>query len=107
MSESTSAEQKIPKGSYAAGRRVVIPGGAKPPIIVFVNGIAQTEGTDYTLRGNEVNFTRDIIKESKSGKKKMVMMLGLFGFYHKNETIDIQYQLDGRTQLASDLPVLK
>lgn len=103
MSETT--QQKIPKGSYAAGRRVTLPEGAEQPIAVFVNGVPQAEGTDYVLRGNEILFTRDIIKETKSGKKKLVMLLGVVGFYNKNETIDVQFQRDGKTELAGDLPV--
>lgn len=104
MSTGTS-EQKVPKGSYAAGRNVALPEGAELPIIVFVNGVVQTEGSDYVLEGNAVRFTREIIKESKTGKKKMFMLLGVIGFYNKNETIDIQFQREGRTELASDLPV--
>lgn len=105
MSEQPPTEQKVPKGSYAAGRRVALPEGASEPIIVFINGIAQTEGSDYVLRDREILFTREIIKEAKSGKKKLVMLLGVVGFYNKNETVDVQYQKDGRTELASDLPV--
>ena len=104
---SNEEELKVPKGSYAAGRRVTLPEGATQPIIVFVNGVAQTEGTDYVLRGNEILFTREIIKETKTGKKKLVMLLGVVGFYNKNETIDVQYQKNGRTELAGDLPVFK
>ncbi len=100
-------EQKIPKGSHAAGRRVTIPEGAENPIVVFINGVAQTEGKDYVLRGNEILFTREIIKETKSGKKKLVMLLGVVGFYNKDETIDVQFQRDGKTELAGDLPVFK
>ena len=40
-------ELKIPKGSYAAGRRVTLPQGATQPIVVYINGVAQTEGEDY------------------------------------------------------------
>jgi hypothetical protein len=100
-------EQKIPKGSFAAGRRVTLPEGAEAPIVVFVNGVAQTEGTDYVLRGNEILFTREIIKEEKSGKKKLIMLLGVVGFYNKDETIDVQFQRNGKTELAGDLPVAK
>ncbi len=107
MSDKTAREPKVPKGSYAAGRRVTLPEGAQQPIVVFINGVAQTEGTDYTLRGNEILFAREIIKETKSGKKKLIMLLGVVGFYNKNETIDVQYQKDGRTELAGDLPVRK
>ncbi len=100
-------EQKIPKGSYAAGRRVTLPEGAEKPIIVFVNGVAQTEGEDYVIRENEILFTREIIKETKTGKKKMFMLLGVVGFYNKDETIDVQFQRDGKTDFAGDLPVFK
>jgi hypothetical protein len=33
------------------------------------------------------------------------MYLGLFGTYRKNETIDLQFQLSGKTELISDLAV--
>lgn len=107
MSDSTPEETKIPKGSYAAGRRVTLPEGAEQPIVIFVNGVAQAEGTDYVLRGNEILFTREIIKEAKTGKKKLVMLLGVVGFYNKDETIDVQFQKNGRTEFAGDLPVSK
>ncbi len=107
MSKQAPEDLKIPKGSFAAGRRVTLPAGAEQPIVVFVNGVAQTEGTDFTIRDNEILFARDIIKETKSGKKKLVMLLGVVGFYNKNETIDVQFQRDGKTELAGDLPVFK
>ncbi|HRV59665.1 MAG: hypothetical protein KDB54_11610 [Solirubrobacterales bacterium] len=103
----SSSNEKVPKGSYAAGRRVSLPEGAEQPIVVFINGVAQSEGEDYVLRGEEILFTREIIKEEKSGKKKLVMLLGVVGFYNKDETIDVQFQKDGKTELAGDLPVSK
>ena len=106
MSEARS-EQKNPKGSYAAGRRVTLPEGAEKPLIVFVNGVAQVEGDDYVIRGNEILFTREIIKETKTGKKKMFMLLGVVGFYNKDETIDVQFQRNGKTDFAGDLPVFE
>ena len=105
MPENAPEELKIPKGSYAAGRRVTLPDGAEQPVVVFINGVAQTEGTDYVLRGNEILFTREIIKETKTGKKKLVMLLGVVGFYNKNETIDVQFVKNGKTELVGDLPV--
>jgi hypothetical protein len=33
------------------------------------------------------------------------MYLGLFGTYRKNETIDLQFQCNGKVELHSDLPV--
>lgn len=107
MSDNTpdSSGQKIPKGSYAAGRRVMLPEGAETPVVVYINGVAQTEGQDYNLRGGEILFTREILKEQKSRQRKMIMLIGVIGFYAKNETIDVQFQRNGKTELASDLPV--
>ncbi|HTU15873.1 MAG TPA: hypothetical protein VMF31_11815 [Solirubrobacterales bacterium] len=104
-SDPQNTGQKVPKGSYAAGRRVALPEGAEAPIVVYINGVAQTEGQDYNLRGNEILFTRDILKEVKSRQRKAIMLLGVVGFYAKNETVDIQFQRNGKTELAADLAV--
>lgn len=106
MSES-SEEQQIPEGSYAAGRRVILPDGAEAPIVVFVNGHMQTEHEDYEISGREIVFNRDILKEELSFARKAAMFFSVFGTYRKHETIDIQFQRDGKTELAGDLPVLK
>jgi hypothetical protein len=99
------AEEEVPKGSYAAGRRVKLPAGAEPPFSVFVNGVEQAEGRDYDVRAGEIVFTRPIIKEKVGMGRWMAMYLGLFGTYRKNETVDVQYTRGGRVQLSSDLAV--
>jgi hypothetical protein len=99
-------EAEIPKGSFAAGRRVRLPAGAEPPIRVYVNGIEQAEGADYELRGPEIVFSRPIVKERVGKGRWLAMYLGLFGTYRKHETVDIEYRARGGTRLASDLPVL-
>ena len=101
------AEQEIPKGSYAAGRRVAIPAGAQAPFTVFVNGVEQSEGADYELGAGEIVFKREIVKEKVGTGRWLAMYLGLFGTYRKNETIDLQFERGGRTELISDLPVEK
>jgi hypothetical protein len=98
-------ETEIPKGSYAAGRRVRLPAGAAPPFAVYVNGVEQVEGGDYEVRAGEIVFTRQIVKEKVGTGRWLAMYLGLFGTYRKDETIDLQFERDGRTELVSDLPV--
>ena len=98
-------ETEIPKGSYAAGRRVRLPGGAEPPFAVYVNGVEQAEGGDYEVRAGEIVFTRQIIKEKVGTGRWLAMYLGLFGTYRKDETIDLQFERGGKTELVSDLPV--
>jgi hypothetical protein len=102
---SDSGQAEIPKGSYAAGRRVKLPAGAGPPFVVFVNGVEQGEGTDYDVRAGEIVFRRELVKERVGTGRWLAMYLGLFGTYRKNETVDLQFQREGRTELRSDLPV--
>jgi hypothetical protein len=99
-------ETEVPKGSEAVGRRVRLPRGAEPPIRVYVNGVEQQQGTDYELRPGEIVFKRQIIKEKVGVGRWMAMYLGLFGTYRKHETIDVEYRLGGKVQLASDVEVL-
>lgn len=102
MSESTD----IPKGSYAAGERVKLPAGAEPPFTVFINGIEQSAGADYSIEGGEIVFTRPIVKEKMDAGRWLAMYLGLFGTYRKDEKIDLQFSRNGKIELIPDLPVV-
>jgi hypothetical protein len=102
----SDAGTDIPKGSYAAGKRVKIPAGAEPPYTVFVNGIEQSENSDYEIAGGEIVFSRPIVKEKIGTGRWLAMYLGLFGTYRKDETIDLQFTRQGKLQLLSDLPVV-
>jgi hypothetical protein len=99
-------ETEIPKGSYAAGRRMKLPIGASAPYVVYINGVEQSEGADYTVAAGEIVFTRPIIKEKVGTGRWLAMYLGLFGTYRKNETIDLQFNRNGKVELRSDLPVV-
>lgn len=99
-------EIEIPKGSYAAGRRVRLPRGAEEPIRVYVNGVEQTRGEDYDISDGEVVFTRPILKEKVGKGRWAAMYLGLWGTYRKNETVDVEYRRAGKTELASDAEIL-
>ena len=99
-------EEGVPAGSEAVGRLVRLPDGARPPIVVYVNGIPQTEGVDYVLERGHVVFSKPIVKERVSGARWLAMFLGLFGSYGRNETVDVEYRRGGRVELVSDAKVL-
>jgi hypothetical protein len=92
--------------SVEAGRRVRLPSGAGRPIQVFVNGLEQTEGSDYSIRGREIVFARPLVKEKVSGGRWVAMTLGLFGSYGKNETVDVHFRRGGKIQVISDAKIL-
>jgi len=95
----------VPKGSYAAGERVKIPTGAERPYTVFINGVEQKEGEDFTIKDRELHFTRPIVKEKMDTGRWLAMYLGLFGTYRKDEKVDLQFQRGGKTELVADLAV--
>jgi hypothetical protein len=92
--------------SVEAGRRVRLPKGAERPIQVFINGSEQAEGSDYSIRGGEIVFTRPLVKEKVSGARWLAMMMGLFGSYGKNETVDLHFRRGGKVQVISNAPIL-
>jgi hypothetical protein len=92
--------------SVEVGRRVRLPSGAGRPIQVFINGQEQREGSDYTVHGREIVFSRPLVKEQVSGARWMAMFLGLFGSYGRNESVDVHFRRGGRVQVISDAKVL-
>ena len=93
--------------SVEVGRRVRLPGGAERPIQVFINGTEQREGTDYSVHGREILFTRPLVKEKVSSGRWIAMTLGLFGSYGKNETVDVHFRRAGKVQVVTDAKVLE
>jgi hypothetical protein len=100
-------DPQVPKGSYAAGRRALLPRGAEPPVKIYVNGVEQVAGRDYRIAGREIVFSRPILKEEKLSRIRWLsMLIGVVGTYRQHETVDIEYRLGGQTKLASDVPIL-
>jgi hypothetical protein len=86
--------------------RVRLPRGAEPPYRVFVNGVPQQEGRDYEVVGDELHFAARLEKEKLGLGRWTAIFLGLFGSYGKDDQVDVQYQLGGRTAHAAGLEIL-
>jgi hypothetical protein len=87
---------------------VPLPRGAAPPYRVFVNGVSQTEGVDYELRGHALSFARHLEKEGKLGFWRwFAMFMALFGTYRKNDSVDVQYEQNGQTRIATYLDIIQ
>ena len=86
--------------------RVKLPDGAQPPVRVFVNGVAQTEGEDYRIVGRELHFDRDLRKEGRLGFWRWTsIFLGLVGTYRQNDSVDVHYDVDGKERVAVYLDI--
>jgi hypothetical protein len=86
--------------------RVPLPRGAEPPYRVFLNGVPQTERTDYEIVGHELHFAKPLEKERLGVGRWTAMFLGLFGSYGKNDSVDVQYRLSGRDVSATGLEII-
>jgi hypothetical protein len=83
--------------------RVPLPVGAKPPLRVFVNAVAQVEGRDYEIGDGELLFSRSLVKEKVGFLRWTAMFLALFGSYGRNDSVDVEYVVDGRKVVATNL----
>jgi hypothetical protein len=72
-----------------------------------VNGVPQTQGVDYELRAHALEFDRPLAKEGRLGALRWAgIFLGLFGTYRKNDSVDVQYSVNGRPQIATYLDIV-
>jgi hypothetical protein len=87
---------------------VPLPKGAERPFRVFVNGVPQEEGRDYTVDRGALVFRRHLEKEGKLGGIRWAgIFLGLFGTYRKNDSVDVQYTQNGEARVATYLDIIE
>ena len=85
--------------------RVDLPAYVQQPYEVFVNGVAQIEGTDFERIGSSLLFDRSFAREPPlSWWRWALMTLGIAGAYHPHDTIDVVFTLRGRRGVASLTP---
>ncbi|MGI9094213.1 MAG: hypothetical protein ACR2F4_01390 [Thermoleophilaceae bacterium] len=101
MEEGNKRGAPLPFG--APRSRVSLPRGAEPPFRVFVSGMPQTEGEDYEVEDTELVFTRVLVKERVGFWRWTAMFFALWGSYGRNDTVDVQYEMGGRKQVATGL----
>jgi hypothetical protein len=63
----------------------------------------QTEGEDYEVEDTELVFTRLLVKERVGFWRWTAMFFALWGSYGRNDTVDVQYEMGGRKQVATGL----
>jgi hypothetical protein len=83
-----------------------LPARVRPPFRVFINGVEQHEGDDYTVGRNALVFNRPLAQEGKLGFWRwLIMFLGIAGTYRKHETVDVQYTVNGKPMVATGLKI--
>lgn len=85
---------------------VKLPADAQPPYNVFVNGVPQSEGSDYTVQKGHLVFAKPLAKEGRLGFWRwLAMFLSIAGTYRRNDSVDVQYTQQGVTRVATGLDI--
>ena len=87
--------------------KVQLPSGLHGLFEVYVNGVRQQEGRDFTRRGDELVFARELKREGKLGFWRWTsLFLGVAGTYRQNDSVDLVYEVDGKKIVRTGLPIL-
>lgn len=87
---------------------VPLPAGVTEPFEVFVNGVRQDPGADYTVEPGALRFTKPLAREGRLGLMRWAsMFFGVAGTYRKNDSVDVVYEVGGTRTVAAGLPIIK
>jgi hypothetical protein len=85
--------------------RVDLPAHVTDPFEVYVNGVQQVRGRDFSVRGRTLVFDRALTTEGRLGFWRWLsLFLGVAGTYRRNDNVDVVYTRDGKPQVASLAP---
>jgi len=90
-----------------AESKVQLPSGLIGPFEVYVNGVRQQEGREFTRQGDQLVFARELKREGKLGFWRWTsLFLGVAGTYRQNDSVDLVYEVDGKKIVRTGLPIL-
>lgn len=89
--------------------RVELPAYLDGEIEVYVNGVPQVEGRDFSREGSALVFDRQLAREGRLGTMRWLsMLLGIAGTYRQNDSVDIVYtSAAGKRAVATGLPIVR
>ena len=71
---------------------------------VFINGVPQQEGVDFTREGRSLAFERELRRDRVSGWRWFLGAWGV-GTYRQDDAVDIRYESDGAPRVAHKLAI--
>jgi hypothetical protein len=85
--------------------RVRVPPGVRPPFEVYLNGVRQQLGHDYTVEEGALVFSRELRKDRISGWRWFLGAWGV-GTYRQDDSVDVRYErADGSPAVAEKLDI--
>jgi hypothetical protein len=88
-----------------ARSKIRLPRDVRDHYEVFLNGVPQRLGTDYTVREGSLVFDRELRKDKISGWRWLLGAWGV-GTYRQNDSVDVRYEAaDGSPRVADGLEI--
>jgi hypothetical protein len=84
---------------------VRLPPAVEPPFQVYLNGVPQREGADYTVESGTLVFAKELRKDRIA---KWRWFLGAWGVgtYRQDDSVDVRYERpDGTPAVAEKLDI--
>ena len=82
---------------------VRLPADVERPFEVYLNGVSQREGEDFTVRDGMLVFDRPLAREKVGVGRWTSMVLGIAGSYGKDDSVDVVYRSGGQNKVAAKL----
>jgi hypothetical protein len=85
--------------------RIRLPRDLRGAYEVFINGVPQQPGVDFSVREGALVFERELRKDKISGWR---WLLGAWGVctYRQNDSVDVRYEAaDGSPRVAEGLEI--
>ena len=84
---------------------VRLPREVRDPYEVYLNGVRQELGVDFSVRGGALVFEKDLRKDKISGWRWLLGAWGV-GTYRQNDSVDVRYEApDGSARVAEALEI--
>ena len=85
--------------------RVPLPREVRSPFEVYLNGVRQELGSDYTVRQGALVFERVLRRDRISGWRWALGAWGV-GTYRQDDSVDVRYEApDGSPRVAEKLEI--
>lgn len=86
------------------GSRVQLPDGVSRPFHVFVNGVEQAEGTDFTVTGAWIVFAQELVAPPQDNARSVFRGF-FYGRYKTEHVVDLACQVGGSSHVFSRLQI--
>lgn len=91
--------------AWMSRSKVRLPSDVRSPYEVYLNGVRQRLGIDYTVREGSLVFERELRKDKISGWRWLVGAWGV-GTYRQDDSVDVRYEAaDGSPRVAEALEI--